>query len=274
MLLSQDSLEGKMNDSLDQFVVVLHRPRDAVNIGGVVRAMKNTGLTRLRLVDPVPFDHATITGIAHRSEDVLGRMELFGDLDASLADATYVVGTTARARGDHPLRRDLRAFAPELRQRAQLGTVALLFGSEDNGLDNAALDRCTSIMSLPVNPAYPSLNLAQAVLLVGYELWTAAPPDLPAAVPPAAAPPTPATAGEIETLFAETEQALHVIGFFKYSPTSAMRSLRQIAARAALDAREAAAAGGDCPRGTAVLRAFTLIYRSGNGAERGGTGDD
>ena len=224
-----------MSDSLDRFVVVLHRPRDAVNIGGVVRAMKNTGLARLRLVDPVPFEAGTITGIAHRSEDVLGRLELFDDLDAALADATYVVGTTARARGDHPLRRDLRAFAPELRQHAQLGTVALLFGSEDNGLDNAALDRCTAIMSLPVHPAYPSLNLAQAVLLVGYELWNAMPLDLPAVRPP-----TPATAGEIETLFAETEQALNAIGFFKYSPTSAMRSLRQIAARAVLDAREAA----------------------------------
>ena len=234
MLLSEGSVENKMN-VLDQFVVVLHRPRDAVNIGGVVRAMKNTGLARLRLVDPVRFEAATITGIAHRSEDVLGRMELFDDLPSALADASYVVGTTARPRGDHPLRRDLRAFAPELRQRALAGTVALLFGSEDNGLDNAALDRCTAIMSLPVNPAYPSLNLAQAVLLVGYELWTAAPPDLPID-----APLTPATASEIEMLFAETERALHVIGFFKYSPTSAMRSLRQIAARAVLDAREAA----------------------------------
>lgn len=234
LLNSEGSVENKTN-VLDQFAVVLYRPRDVVNIGGVVRAMKNTGLTRLRLVDPVQFDQATITGIAHRSQDVLAGMELFDDLDAALADATYVVGTTARARGDHPLRRDLRAFAPELRQRAQAGTVALLFGSEDNGLDNAALDRCTAIMSLPVNPAYPSLNLAQAVLLVGYELWTAAPPDSPAA-----ALPTPTTASEIETLFAETERALHVIGFFKYSPTSAMRSLRQIAARATLNAREAA----------------------------------
>lgn len=220
---------------LDQIVVVLHRPRDVVNIGGVVRAMKNMGLRQLRLVDPVPFDAATIVGIAHRSEAILATLQVFDDLDAALADAVYVVGTTARTRESRPLRSDVRALAGELIDRTASGSVALLFGPEDKGLDNAALDRCHVVATLPVDPDYPSLNLAQAALLLFYELRTAT----VAPSPPASNSFEPASAAQLEELFTASERSLRAIEFFKPNRAeSIMRTLRSLVYRAAPDQRE------------------------------------
>jgi tRNA/rRNA methyltransferase len=115
--------------------------------------------------------------------------------------------------------------------------VALLFGAEDNGLPTAALDRCHVVLRLPTDPAYPSLNLAQAVLLLLYELRRAA-----GSVPMVATAETPsASSAQYETLFAAWEQALQAIGFFKTPRTdSTMRPLRAVLHRAALDQQEAA----------------------------------
>jgi TrmH family RNA methyltransferase len=163
----------------DNIVVVLHRPQRLVNIAGTVRAMKNTGLARLRLVDPAEYDPYDIAGIAHRSEDLLAETQVFATLDEALADAIFVVGTSARPRTSATRTSTPREFAAEIRQHAREGPVVLLFGPEDNGLDNPALDRCDALLTIPVDPAYRSLNLAQAVLLVCYEIWMTAPPPLP-----------------------------------------------------------------------------------------------
>jgi TrmH family RNA methyltransferase len=219
---------------LEAIVVVLHRPRTVVNIGGVVRAMKNMGLRQLRLVDPVPFTAHNVTGIAHRSDDLLAAARTFDSLDAALADLAFVVGTTARPREAHATRSDIRALAPELLGRAAAGPVGLLFGPEDNGLDNAALDRCNAVASLPTDPAYASLNLAQAALLMMYELRMAS--LAPAAPAPHAAP---ATAEQRERLFAALERALSAIEFFKGGrDESIMRSLRGLVFRADPSDRE------------------------------------
>lgn len=224
-------------NALDHCIIVLHQPRDIVNIGGVVRAMKNMGLRRLRLVAPVAFDAADITGIAHRSEDILAAAQVYADLDAALSDTIYVVGTSARPRGAHVLRSDVRALAHELLGRAAHGLVALLFGPEDNGLDNAALDRCHTVLRLPTDPVYSSLNLAQAALLLMYELRMAA-VTLPN---PQTDPIPPATAAQLELLFAALEHALHAVEFFKTGKTEGtMRTLRTLFQRADLDQREAA----------------------------------
>lgn len=216
----------------ENIVVVLYQPRDVRNIGGVVRAMLNTGLARLRLVKPPAFEATDILGIAHRSGDVLAQTAVFNTLDEALADASYVLGTSARTRAEHAIRSDVRTLAAELRGRAEHEIVALLFGPEDNGLDNDALDRCHAVLKLPVDPAYPSLNLAQAVLLLGYELWMVSEPTSSTTT-------THATTSQLETLFSETEQALRAIEFFKSGSTSIMRSLRQAVGRAALTEREA-----------------------------------
>jgi len=224
----------------DTFLVVLHRPRDVRNIGAVVRAMKNMGFARLRLVRPAPFDPADIGGIAHRSDDILAALEVYDTLDAALADAVYVLGTSERPHPGRPLRADVRPLAAELHARAAAGPVALLFGPEDNGLDAAALDRCHALLSLPADPAYPSLNLAQAAMLLLYELRQAA-PALSASAPAPAPPPAPATQAELAAAVDAIERAIDAIGFVKSgTPAPTMRRLRALLLRAAPDPREAA----------------------------------
>ncbi|GAB4207535.1 MAG: RNA methyltransferase [Roseiflexaceae bacterium] len=221
--------------ALDNLIVVLHRTRDVVNIGAVVRAMKNMGLSRLRLVEPVPFAPDDILRLAHRSEDVLDAARNYDTLDAALADTVYVVGTTARTRGEHQVRQDVRAFAPEVLAQTAKGPVALLFGPEDNGLDNQALDRCHALVRLPVDPAYPSLNLAQAAMLLMYELRTAAVPTADAPAAPAA------TAGQHEQLYAAVAQALEAIEFCKAGDAEPkLRVVRRLVQRAQPTPDEAA----------------------------------
>jgi TrmH family RNA methyltransferase len=220
-------------------VVVLHRPRDVRNIGAVVRAMKNMGFSRLRLVEPAPFDAADIGGIAHRSDDIVAAMEVFPDLPAALADTQYVVGTSARPHGGRAPRADLGALAGELLARAAVGPLALLFGPEDNGLDTPALDRCHALLTLPCDPAYPSLNLAQAALLVLYELRRAASGELPAPPPRAQAP-----AAELDRCLELVGAAMRAIDFHKSGDGAASeRALRAILMRAQPDSRELALIG-------------------------------
>ncbi len=229
-----------MNDynPLNNIVVVLCRPRKLVNIAGAIRAMKNMGLRRLRLVQPHEYDESEIEGIAHRSADVLAATTLHATLDAALADAIYVAGTSARAREAGAPAVTPRALAPDLLARAADGPVALVFGPEDNGLTNAELDRCHALLAIPTDPAYPSLNLAQAVLLVAYELRQALAPPAPAQRRHLA---RPADAAQLEGLFDALERALWGIEFFKTQQAiGILRTLRSLAHRAEPNVREVA----------------------------------
>ena len=222
---------------LDNIVVVLCRPQKLVNIAGAIRAMKNMGLLRLRLVRPAEYDPSDIEGIAHRSADVLAATTLHASLDDALADALYVAGTTARTRDLVPQHVLPREAAPDLLARAAQGWVALLFGSEYNGLTAEELDRCHCVLRIPTNPTYRSLNLAQAVLIVAYELWQAN--EQP--TPMSSRSTQPADAAQLEGLFDAAERTLWGIEFFKTAgSTVIMRTLRGLIHRAAPDAREAA----------------------------------
>jgi len=248
---------------LDNIVVVLCRPQKLVNIAGAIRAMKNMGLLRLRLVRPAEFDRSDIEGIAHRSADVLAATTLHASLDDALADAAYVAGTTSRTRETAFPYMTPRQAAPDLLMRAAQGPVALLFGSEDNGLTANELDRCHCVLRIPTDPSYRSLNLAQAVLIVAYELWQAS--DQPASVPNRAS--RPADAAQLEGLFNAAERALWGIEFFKTNSSAAiMRSLRGLIHRAEPDVREAA-----------LLKAMaleTLNFLRRKGIEAGSPGID
>ena len=218
----------------DNLVVVLHQPRKLVNIAGAVRAMKNMNVRRLRLVAPGEYDAYDITGIAHRSDDILGGVEVFDTLDAALADITYVVGTTARRRGDFRQTHTPRELAPALVQRALNGPIALLFGPEDNGLTNTELDRCHALVMIPTAPEYASLNLAQAVLLVCYELFLA---DTPPNAQPEA--PAPASGAQLESFFQALEHMLWAVEFLKHERAeSTLRTLRSLTHRAEPSTRE------------------------------------
>lgn len=229
---------------LEQFVIVLHKPAKVTNVGGVVRVMKNMGFGTLRMVSPVPFSTNDVCGIAHRCEDIVTTAQVFDCLEDALADVSYVVGTTARVRGEHPIQHNVRDITSALAKQAGNGMVALLFGPEDNGLDNDALDRCHMIVRLPTEETYASLNLSHAVLLLCYEIRCATSslsPTLSEDIHPKPTSSPIASGAEQEVLFAETEQALHAIEFCKSgSLERTMRMLRQIVYRAQASTQEIA----------------------------------
>ncbi|MDE2763319.1 MAG: RNA methyltransferase [Gemmatimonadota bacterium] len=219
--------------------VVLHEPRDLVNIAAAVRAMANMGLERLTLVDPAEFDPWRITGIAHRTDHIVEAATLAGSLEEALADATCVVGTSARPRTAQRNYRRPRELAPRMLRRARRGRVAIVFGREDRGLSNDALDLCHEVMVIPTAPGYASLNLAQAVLLVAYELLMAG-PDAHEALPAGKRSLGAATSAELEEMYQALEAGLDRAAFFRArKPESVMRILRTVFGRTALDAHEA-----------------------------------
>lgn len=225
--------------ALDAVRVVLHEPRDPVNIAATVRAMKNMGVTRLRLVQPVEYDPWRLEGIAHDTQDVIDRVERFDDLDSALADCVRVVGFTARRRAAKRPVTDPRTAAADLLKYAGEGPVALLFGREDRGLENAELDRAHLVVTIPTT-GHASLNLAQAVLVGLYELHVCAADATRTLRPPRKTAP-PSTAAEYEQLYADIERALTRMDFFKTrNAEHVMRSLRTLLGRAAPDARELA----------------------------------
>lgn len=224
---------------LSRVIIVLDEPQNLVNIAGVVRAMKNMGLSQLRVVDPAEWDPWRITGIAHRSEDVVEATRHFDSLSQAVEDCVLVVGTSARSRTAHRNYGWARQWAPRILDRARHGPVALVFGREDRGLSNEALDRCDGVAVVPTDPEYPSLNLAQACLLLAYELFQAA-DDGPEELPRGKRYTGPATRGEMESMFQAVEEGLHRLDFFKArSPASVMRTLRTLLGRAEPDRQEA-----------------------------------
>lgn len=236
-----------MNDPsppLSKVVVVLDQPQDVVNIAAAVRAMKNMGLTRLRLVNPREVDPHRIEGIAHRSADVVEAAERFDDLGEALADCVWVVGTTARARTANRNYVRPRAMAGTLLARAVDGPVALVFGREDRGLSNEALDLCHEIAIIPTDADYSSLNLAQAVLLLCYEIFLAS-GEGAVELPRGRRATKPATRADLETMYRALADGLRRIDFYKGTrrDEAVLRTLRTVLGRAELDRREARLVG-------------------------------
>ena len=222
-----------------KLTVVLHQPQDLVNIATAVRAMANMGLERLTVVDPAEFDPWRITGIAHRTEPIVEAVTLADTLEEALAEATYVVGTSARPRTAQRNYRRPRDLAPRILRRAQSGNVAVVFGREDRGLSNEALDLCHEVMVIPTAPEYSSLNLAQAVLLVSYELFLAG-EGTPDTLPTGRRSLGPATTAHLEEMYEALEAGLDRAEFFKARKAeSVMRIVRTIFGRTGLDAHEA-----------------------------------
>ena len=219
-------------------VVVLHEPQDLVNIAHVVRAMKNFGQRDLRLVAPREYEPYRVEGIAHQTQDVLARVRTFDTLDAALADCVHVVGFTARGRAAKRNQQRPRAAAAEVTALADTGPVALLFGREDRGLSNEALDRCHRVVTIPSNPAYSSLNLAHAVTIMLYELALARGAEAQGYKAPRR-PVKPVVAEDLERLFVDAARALRAIDFFKTRNEDAvMRTVRELVHRTPLDERE------------------------------------
>jgi TrmH family RNA methyltransferase len=246
---SSDSIPPETVDTaagravLARFVVVLYQPQDLVNIALVVRAMKNMGLTRLRLVSPAIFNAYRITGIAHDTHEIVDAVELFDEFDQAVGDAIRVVAMTARRRASRQVWSEPAEGARELVERSADGDIALVFGREDKGLPNEILDRCHEAVCIPTNPEHPSLNLAHAAMILFYEVRRAVrrsfdleERDLSGKARDQA---PPATAAEMEEFFGIWERAMAALGMFRgVEPSTKMRSYRRILKRAEPDRRE------------------------------------
>lgn len=151
--------------------IVLLRPRHPGNIGAVARVMKNMGLARLVLVDPGEWRTPEALAMAWNSREILRKAEIFPTLHDAVRNTAFLLGTSSREGRRIPM--TPRDGVPELLRRAGRNEVSILFGPEDKGLSNEELSICHSHIVIPASPRYPSLNLAQAVAIVAYEIFIA-----------------------------------------------------------------------------------------------------
>ncbi len=196
-------------------VMVLVEPQLGENIGAAARAMANFGLSRLRLVKPRqawPNEKARM--MAAGADRILDGAALFGSLEAAIADCSFVLATTARAHDQAKPVISAAEAAAEMAARLATGeTAAVVFGRERNGLENDEVALADRIVTLPVNPAFASLNLAQAVVIVAYEwfkLQSAG--KLPFGVPQKSAA---APKQQLFAFFASLERELEKVEFFR-----------------------------------------------------------
>ncbi|MGE5537823.1 MAG: RNA methyltransferase [Gemmatimonas sp.] len=220
--------------------IVLVRPQLGVNIGSAARAMLNCGLADMRLVGPRegwPNDHARAS--ASGADVVLERARVFATVADAIADLHTVYATTARGRDMMKPVLTPRAAAEKIRGEEASGVrVGILFGPERTGLENDDIAVAASAIAVPLNPSYSSLNLAQAVLLIGYEWYQANPVERPAI--PEWTENEPATGQSLTSLYEHLEAELDRAGFL-YPPEKRpgmVISIRNIFARAGLTEQE------------------------------------
>ena len=205
------------------------------NIGATARAMKNMGLRDLVLVNPRYFPHADATARASGAEDILEQTRVVDHLDEALADCVFAAGASARSRAiDWPYM-EPRECAQRLSKESATGNVAVVFGPEKSGLTNDDLDRCNTLLTIPTDPAFSSLNIAMAVQIICYELHLLqhTPPGSPEPDVP------PATGEDYEHFYQHLEAVLTDSGFLDpENPRLLMRRLRRLFIKSELDKNE------------------------------------
>jgi tRNA/rRNA methyltransferase len=225
----------------ERFAFVLVRTKAAGNIGASARALANMGFGDLRLVAPDASADRVASEMAVHGREILQRAATFPDLGSALRDRTLSIGTTCRPGLYRSGAQPLRPAITELVASHRNDRVAFVFGPEDHGLSNDDLRYCQRLITIPTAAQYSSINLAQSVMLVAYELFIAICATAP--VRPgdshhgrlfAGAP-----VSEIEMMLARMEKALIAIGFLaEDSPDRIMFALRGILGRSGVNRRE------------------------------------
>jgi TrmH family RNA methyltransferase len=217
--------------------IVLINTTHPGNIGATARAMKVMGLSSLHLVTPKIYPHAEATARASGADDLLQKAQVHESLDGALRGCGLVLGTSARLRSLPLPLYDARHAAGQALAESDRHEVAVLFGRERYGLTNEEIQRCHYLVNIPSNPDYSSLNIAQAVQIMAYELRIAAqgfsdisvdPPDW-----------APVDGEQMERLFEHLEQTLLDIRFLNpRQPKKLMARLRRLFNRARPDQNE------------------------------------
>ncbi len=226
---------------LDQVTIVLYRPRFPENIGAAARAACNMGISRLLLVAPEDCDLSRMLKVATHSAAVLiQNMRVFPDLVTALQPFHYVVGTTARIGGQRRELKTPREMAEDLVPICPHNQVALLFGPEDRGLTNAQLRYCHVLVTIPT-AGFSSLNLAQAVMILCYELLLAGSKPVDRFVPRLA------NRRELDGMYEHLKETFIKIGFINpENPDHWMQNVQRFFSRVGLRARDVKVIRGIC----------------------------
>jgi TrmH family RNA methyltransferase len=210
--------------------IVLVRPIYGGNVGSVSRAMANMGLSDLAIASPRQMDMQEARMMACHASDVLDGRREFDTLDAAVSDCGAVFGTTARGGLYRQHARTAREWAPKALEFASTRKVAFVFGPEDNGMTNEELALCTHIVQIPTTEDFSSINVSQAVLICGYELFLATQTYEP---PEEKSPP--ATSAVRERMFTIWRETLMQVGFMEIEKADHMMlGLRRIMSRGAV----------------------------------------
>ena len=218
--------------------IILVNPQLGENIGAAARAMANFGLADLRLVNPRDgWPNEAARANAAKADHIIDRTQIFETLEEALADLQFVYATTARQREMLKPVRGPREASLALRERHQRGEkVGILFGRERWGLESVEVALADEIVTFPVNPAFASLNIAQAVLLMSYEWMSAGEAELPVVTPDS----IPASKEDLFGLFDHLEGALERENHFRPPEKRAtmVENLRNIFQKAELSQQE------------------------------------
>lgn len=222
-----------MSTQLDSVVIVLVSPRVSENVGAAARAMKNFGLSQLRLVAPRDFTMEKALKMARKGSDILESMEIYETLQQAVSDLVVVGATTARTGSS----RSALYCAPKqgvqkILEGTSKGRTGIVFGPEEHGLSTRDLDVSSVNITIPTSPDFASLNLAQAILLLCYELFACS-KDAPQREIPQVETASPATRSEKEGFFSQARDFLLKAGFLNpQNPDAVLAHLRKMLDRA------------------------------------------
>jgi len=219
----------------DNISFILVDTMETGNIGASARALKNCGFSRLELVRPRRFPSEEAGWFAHGADDILSAVKVYPELAPAIKDKSLIIGTTRRSGKKRGLTYPVREAAERIRNFSENNRVALLFGKEDRGLTNDETTACSFMIRIPSSAGHPSFNLAQAVLIVAYEISFASSTLQP--------PPKLISNEEMLNLF---ERLQHVMKLAGYAPKGIrdnekeiMSDLKRLISRTVITAREA-----------------------------------
>lgn len=243
--------------------IVLVRPSRAANVAAACRAMKNMGLKVLWILEPPEgLDAPESRSLAYGAWDILDGARRAASLLEAVAASVAVVGTTGR---QVPGALSPRQLAAEADARADGGPLSLVFGPESTGLTRAEMDLCHALVHVPTDPLQPSLNLAQAVLLLAYEMRLAA---LDRAPTSGGEPEDRAPAGDVERAVSELRGALLEVGYLDpANPDHVLTELRRLIARGRPSPREVVLLRGLARQVGWAGRVATRVARGGAGSD-------
>lgn len=227
--------------NLKNVSIVLSRPRYPENIGAAARAMRNMGFEQLIVVDPQNCNLSRVLKMAtHAASDVVEQMRVFEDLPTALEPFNYVVGTTARLGGQRQSVGSANRLAQKLAPISEKNRVALLFGPEDRGLTNEDIRLCHELVNIPT-AEFSSLNLAQAVMILCYELRRYNRPKAETFMPRLA------NRHELDGMYSQIQDILVRISYIQpENPEYFMNNIRHFGTRMKLRAKEVSVLRGIC----------------------------